>query len=276
MTTPIRPNDFPQHAYEINPGASNDVANLRMTEAEARNAMRGEIVNTVNPAHSVWRTVMGGFESVTSMLDQLAAVITGGTPLKPALGNVQNALNDRFDLVQDISGYANAYMNENYKIYGNGPEALHVPFKGQSGPVKRAVIEADGSVTLEAGLWMAMAMVTIPKASWLTAKLGDMYLTGIDPNDPTGDTIVETKANFFTGDQKDHTAIVFGSFLCPEDNWKVEVRVWHNASSMRLQGGALHSRLTLFRLNQDTAGTLGATTVSTLDVELNSAPPSNP
>ncbi|MGX1598580.1 hypothetical protein ACWIDS_16140 [Dietzia maris] len=80
----------------------------------------------------------------------------------PAFVDGQLALNERFELLQSISGYGTAYMTLNYWMGSNGGGALgergrEIPFRGYLGPHKNCELELGAEGATETGHWRLLA-----------------------------------------------------------------------------------------------------------------------
>ena len=97
--------------------------------------------------------------------------------LNTAMGTVQSnisdfadgqlALNNRTDLLKQVSGYATVFLGRNWDLPPNAPVVL--PFNRQLGPLKNTgVNEADGIILKAKGLWRVEAHMTLKSSVMYT------------------------------------------------------------------------------------------------------------
>lgn len=115
---------------------------------------------------SFFGNILSGFltigQGIGQALDDLAQAMFGGLaaqdhPALQIINDGQTALIERIDLMDNISGYAVAYMKENR--YKDRNRWVLMEFNGRLGPVKNASV-ANNGLTLAQGTWVINAQCT--------------------------------------------------------------------------------------------------------------------
>lgn len=160
MTSPNQPAPDGARSYE-------QVAELRTVKVpgnidqglyDQAEAMRGSFLGNI----------LSGFgsigQAIGSLLDDLVSAFfgryTGSNPKLIAFQDGQLALNERLELLDEVSGFAVAYCGENY-MQGGGSKFYTVRFNKRIGPQKNATVNGDGTITLAKGTWSINCLVTV-------------------------------------------------------------------------------------------------------------------
>lgn len=161
----------------------------------------------------------------------------------------QTALNEHQNLLNDVSGYATAYMTANYYKRRNRWEEM--TFDGQVGPVKGATLDGTGLV-LTKGTWVLNAMI----ASDQHVDRRE-HILRLEVQEPDGtpwsrkEDYGEVFPNKFITRQVPHTVVV------PEDGFRVRLFTYYDVggfgiyTKIKWRGGTNLSHLSAFRLNHD-------------------------
>ena len=180
MTTPggqLTPGDdttppvygVPDGAYVGDAGSPNAISQLsHMTEASAKAAMQ----TPVAPSFAAQRDGIWGM--VGSIADALFGTYTGSAGPLVRLSDGMTALNNRLDLMSDVSGYCGAFMSNNYRFEG-GNNYKKLRFDSLYGPPKNASLDAaNHRIVLAKGTWsvsLLTAMSPIDATTWVRARI---------------------------------------------------------------------------------------------------------
>lgn len=233
MTSPQ--GDIPEGAYVGTAGQSNSITDLNnLTEAEAKNRMLGQVAPSFERHRDgVWSTV-----------DDFIAMILGtygGTA--PPFIDGQLALNNRLDLLTDVSGYCATYQDKNWKV---GSGTRQIPFGKQLGPHKNAHPGDDGIYLDAPGTWRIDATATASNGDGtmpcrfiisVRDQNGDIY------SEAWLDAELRTRRRTWTWS---HTVVI------EEPGYHVRVYWGHSALWWTLLGGTHLSRLSVNRWDIDT------------------------
>lgn len=129
-----------------------------MTEASIMAGLRGPIDASAQSAR-------------VSFLDMLGAIATAlfgpgsGAPL-PRLADGMTELNQRLDLMEDVSGYGGMIMSNNHRFTGSYKV---MPFNTPYGPTTNSVTldTANHRIYLARGTWSVNLLVSVPQAGAL-------------------------------------------------------------------------------------------------------------
>lgn len=194
MTTPgqqLTPGDdqnpptfgVPEGAYVGTAGQSNSITDLNnLTEAEAKARMRGSVAPSFERQRDgVWQN--GG------LLGHIADLLFGSGQGAPAtrLSDGMTELNNRLDLMADVSGYGGMILSTNRRFVSS--EYRDVPFDTQYGPHTPHSVEVDTAghrFVLSAGTWSINALLVTPETGvladnvWHRATITSYYPDGTE------------------------------------------------------------------------------------------------
>ena len=161
MTSPQ--GDIPEGAYVGTAGQSNSITDLNnLTEAEAKNRMLGQVAPSFERHRDgVWQN--GG------LLSHIADLLFGSGPASPAqrLSDGMTELNNRLDLMEDVSGYGGMIMSNNHRFTGSTYKTI--PFNTQYGPNTPSVSldTTNHRIYLARGTWSINLLISVPQAGAL-------------------------------------------------------------------------------------------------------------
>lgn len=246
MTTPgqqLTPGDdqnppvfgVPDGAYVGTAGDPNAITDLNgLTEAEAKNRMRSPAA----PSFASQRDGVWGH--VQDMIDMMTGNY-GGT--KPPFVDGQLALNDRLDLLTDVSGYCSTYQDRNWRVGGG---TRKIPFGKQLGPYKNAHPGDDGIYLDAPGTWRIDATATVGGGSGSGAC---RFIISV--RDPDGEIYSEQwlDASYMSTSR---TWAWNTTVVIPGTGYHVRVYWGHPALWWTLYGGTHRSRLSVNRWDMNT------------------------
>lgn len=196
--------------------------------------------------------ILSGFVSIGAAIAQFANDLVdaffgnyeGTSPALQAFQDGQLALNQRLDLMEDISGYCATYQDHNWRVGGG---TRRIPFGAKLGPNKNAHPGDDGIYLDAPGTWRIDATAT--------AGSGDGTMPCrfiISVRDQNGDIYSEAwlDAELTTRRRTwawSHTVVI------EEPGYHVRVYWGHGALWWSLLGGTHLSRLSVNRWNIDTS-----------------------
>ena len=194
MTTPggqLTPGDdttppvygVPDGAYVGDASSPNAITDLNnLTEAEAKNRMLGQVAPSFERHRDgVWQD--GG------LLSHIANFLFGFGHGAPAvrLSDGMTELNNRLDLMEDVSGYGGMILSKNRRFVSS--EYRDVPFDTQYGPHTPHSVEVDTAghrFVLSAGTWSINALLVTPQTGvladdvWHRATITSYYPDGTE------------------------------------------------------------------------------------------------
>lgn len=137
MTAPNR--DLPDRAYTGSASSGQHIVGIQSwNETTIRNAQRA-------PIEAAWSGARGALfgNIIGGIANAIRGVFGPGEAFRPvadAFQDQQRALNDRIDLLADVSGYCNLVMSKTWTLNGNALNgyARAMPFDTQIGPNKNA------------------------------------------------------------------------------------------------------------------------------------------
>ena len=246
MTTPgqqLTPGDdnnppefgVPDGAYVGDAGQSNSITDLNdLTEAEAKKRMQAQVA----PSFSSQRDGLWGH--VGDLIDMITGNYGGS---KPPFVDGQLALNNRLDLLTDVSGYCSTYQDRNWRVGGG---TRRIPFGRKLGPNKNAHPGDDGIYLDAPGTWRVDATVTTSSGS----GSGSSRLI-ISVRNPDGSIYSEQWCNIVQGPEV-KTWAFNTTVVIEEPGYHVRVYWGHGSLWWTLRGGTHLSRLSVNRWDIDT------------------------
>lgn len=249
MTSPNQPAPDGARSYE-------QVAGLRTVKVPG-NIDQGLYDQAETMRGSFLGNILSGFGSIgqaigNALNDLVNAFFGNYEGENEALHDFQDgqlALRNTVALLQDVSGYAVAYIPVNF--YRNANYDFILPFRAVLVPGKNAEIKGDGRIRLAKGTWQIFAQVTADQHNNL---MGLMRIEVLYPNGSIYSykeiqkNIDANKWNTFQGY---HTVIL------PANDYHVRVRFRYNAgplefANLYFRGGTHLSHLAVNRLNLNT------------------------
>lgn len=160
----------PSGAYVGDAGSPQSFKDLNtLNKDEAKRRMRQPLEGMFGrQRESVWGN--GG------LLGHIADLLFGPGTAGPAqrLSDGMTALNNRLDLMSDVSGYCGAFMSNNYRFEG-GNNYKKLRFDSLYGPPKNASLDAaNHRIVLAKGTWsvsLLTAMSPIDATTWVRAHI---------------------------------------------------------------------------------------------------------
>ena len=197
-----------------------------------------------------------GFASfLGSLADAFQGLYTGPSLPLAVISDGMTTLNGRVELLDDVPGYAGAYMLNNHR-FGSGSSWKTIPFNGKYGPSKKAQLNTSTHrMELDKGSWSVHFTVSTGSGTVIT---GIGHAAQVQVRDHTGAVVItrifEWQNGGATWDQ--HFAL---PVIATEDGWTVEVAYRHSGNWWSLLGGTERTVLWVERKNLDTtnAGTTG-------------------
>ncbi|KAA0916469.1 hypothetical protein [Dietzia sp. ANT_WB102] len=179
----------------------------------------------------------------------------------PAFVDGQIAINERFDLLQSISGYGTAYMTLNYWMGSGGgggldERGLEIPFRDYLGPHKNCELVLGPAGSNETGHWRLLAPGTWRaevRVTGLTLETDARLILEVCTPDGTPYSRAIFAKGAFNGTQRRSLAVSH-TFVVEDDGYTVHAR-WTKQASLakqKLLGGTELSSFTLSRWDIDT------------------------
>lgn len=233
MTSPQ--GDIPEGAYVGTAGQSNSITDLNnLTEAEAKNRMLGQVAPSFERHRDgVWQD--GG------LLSHIADLLFGSGQGAPAtrLSDGMTELNNRLDLMADVSGYGGMIMSMNRRMTGGYKT---VPFDTKYGPHTPHSVEVDTvnhQFVLSRGTWSVNVLLTVPphgilgSVGWHRATITSYY--------PDGTEHMNQWLDWRSGENP-HSFYAQVPLVVAEDGYTVKVRYQANGVIWTLFGGTDRSK----------------------------------
>lgn len=225
-------------------------------------------------ATNIWN---GLVDAVTGIFEGIASIFTGGGSYEAGsilaeANDRQLEINERLDLMEDVSGYIATYMKENhYKTR----DTWHVmPFNGQLGPNKNAELITNGTwancIWLAKGTWVISVQVAHDQHADRKASI--VRLTGYKPDL----TVFTTKEGHYeVNPDKKLTLPVQHTVVVPDDaGMYLQVTAKYDVGTLggiykklRYLGGTHMTHFTAHRLNLDTSNAIREEDVPTIGTE---------
>ena len=226
----------PEGAYVGTAGQSNSITDLNnLTEAEAKRRMQSQVA----PVHSRQRDGIWGL--VDGIADALFGNYTGGAGPLVRLSDGMTALNNRLDLMSDVSGYGGMFMSNNYR-FGGGNNYKKLRFDSPYGPPKNVTLDTTNHrIVLAKGTWsvsLLVAMAPINGSGWVRARI-DCYAPGGQLHSRRW---LDWRSGPETGSQFHQVPVI-----APESGYYVEAWLTHDALWWTVMGG---TERTLFFVNR--------------------------
>lgn len=168
-------------------------------------------------------------------------------------------LNNRLDLLEEVSGYCSTFMGNNWNVAGG--RWVTLPFEQQLGPNKNAEKFQGGIKFNRKGLWRADCHVTFAPAP-------SNWIGGTNtPATVSVDIVRISDQQVYTSHHFDivlttlgpETAAFSHTFVLPEDNaFYAKVLVIHPKDWAGVYGGTLRSSLSVNRWDSGTANAVVA------------------
>lgn len=247
MTSPNQPAPDGGRSYE-------QVAGLRTVKVPG-NIDQGLYDQAETMRGSFLGNILSGFGSIgqaigNALNDLVNAFFGNYEGENEALHDFQDGqaeLRHRLDLLQDVSGYAVAYIPVNF--YRNANYTFTVPFKETLVPGKNAEVRGDSTIRMSHGTWQIYAQVTSDQHSNL------MGLMRIDVLRPDGTLYSYKEVQKNIDADKWNTFQAYHTVILPENDYRVRVTFRYNmGAGLRLyfRGGTHLSHLAVNRLNLNT------------------------
>ena len=221
----------PDGAYVGDAGSPQSFKDLNtLNRDEAKRRMQQPLEGMFGRQHaSVWSN--GG------LLGWIADALFGSGFGSPAqrLSDGMTELNNRVDLMNDISGYCGMFMTKNWTYVG-GNRYRKLRFDAPYGPPKSATPDVENNrIVLTKGTWSvslhvatAAVIMIIPGELWIRARI-DVYR-------PDG-TLYSRRWLDWHAHGRPQTAFHQVPVVAPEDGYYVEAWVANNADWMDFSGG---------------------------------------
>lgn len=248
MTTPgqqLTPGDdqnpptfgVPEGAYVGDAGSPNAIHDLNnLTEAEAKNRMLGQVAPSFERQRDgVWQN--GG------LLSHIADFLFGSGPGAPAtrLSDGMTELNNRLDLMEDVSGYGGMIMSNNHRF--SGSEHKVIPFNTQYGPNTPSVSldTTNHRIYLARGTWSINLLLATPQAGAIGG--GDTWMRpAIRVYRPDGSEYLTQWLDWRSG-VRPHAYYAQIPLIVPnDDGFYVEALFRQDSLNFRILGGTDRSK----------------------------------
>lgn len=170
-----------------------------------------------------------------------------GAPLV-RLADGMTALNNRIDLMDEVSGYGCMFMSTNRAFSGSTLKV--VPFDTRYGPPKNTVLDpANHRIYLAKGTWTVSVLLAVPQAGALG---GDTRFTAtVRSYKPNGTLHMEQELGWRSG-ASPHTYLGQAPLICDEDGYWVEIRFSQSSLLYRVLGGTNRSKVWVNRWDINT------------------------
>ena len=246
MTTPgqqLTPGDdqnppvfgVPEGAYVGDAGSPNAIHDLNnLTEAEAKNRMLGQVAPSFERHRDgVWQD--GG------LLSHIADLLFGSGQGAPAarLSDGMTELNNRLDLMEDVSGYGGMILSTRRRMTGGYKV---VPFDTKYGPHTPNSVEVDTTnhrFILARGTWSINVLLTVLGAgglnppAWHRATITSYY--------PDGREHMNQWLDWRSGENP-HAYFAQVPLVVPEYGYYVQIRYQANGTQWNLEAGTDRSK----------------------------------
>lgn len=249
----------------------NVFGNLGDLLADTLNGILTAVVNgIVAGAQAVGMLVTGVIDTITGAIqwvtEGIAALFgVGGegmfqenSPLREVYDG-QMEIQERFDLMDDVSGFAVAYLPYNYLQGASSSTYYTAPFNNRLGPEKNATVNGDGEITLAKGTWHINCQMTTD-----TNDNNNNLFLRLEVLRPDGTVYSYKDVTHRITPGSDTTLQVFHPVVCPADNYRVraQFRIWPGSVlKTRVYGGVTSSHLAVNRLDISTENAVPAGTV---------------
>lgn len=184
-----------------------------------------------------------------SFLDMIGAIATAlfgpgpGAPL-PRLEDGMTALNGRVNLLNDVPGYAGAFMTQNHR-FGSGSTYKRIPFNARYGPEKNASLSSN-RLYLSAGSWSAHFTISTSAG---VGGIGHGLRARV--RNAANVVVIERFFDWQNGgagwDQ--HFAM---PIIAPESGWSIELGYRHSGGWWTVLGGTEKTLMWVERKNMET------------------------
>lgn len=246
MTTPggqLTPGDdttppvygVPDGAYVGDAGAPNAITDLNnLTEAEAKRRMQAPI----NPSFIAQRD---GVWQDGGLLGNIANFLFGAGAGSPAarLSDGMTELNERIDLMTQVSGFGAMIMSQNRTMTGGYKV---VPFDTPYGPYTEHSVEVDTDnhqFVLSRGTWSVNVLLTVPPHG-LLGGVG-WHRATVTSYRPDGTEHMNQWLDWRSGENP-HSFFAQVPLVVPEDGYTVKIRYQANGVIWPLLGGTDRSK----------------------------------
>lgn len=189
-------------------------------------------------------------DGLVGIIGMTADALFGPGPGDPIvrIADGMTDLNERVELMDDVSGYAGTILVDNHRV-GTGGSWKVIPFSGKYGPEKNATLDvASHRLYLSEGSWSAH--FTISTGSGIGIS-GIGHGLRAQVYDETGAAVITRRFDWQTGtatwDQ--HFAM---PIIAPVSGWSVELAYRHSGGWWPLLGGTEKTLLWVERKNMDT------------------------
>lgn len=225
--------------------ALTDLNNL--SESEAKRRLRAPVEPSFNRHRdSVWGTFNAVAASVANVFNTFFGKFFTSPVTVVEVVDGQLEIQNRLDLMEQVSGYATAYCPENY-MQGGGSTFLTVRFKARLGPHKNAVVNGDGTISVAKGTWMVYCLVTTDTNT--NSPTGFLRIEVLRP-DGSEYSIKEVQQNIEGGKWNSFHAV--HSVVVPGPGYKVRARFRYSPAQVLktlIRGGTHLSHLTVQRMD---------------------------
>lgn len=245
-------------------GILNDVFQAIVAAAQAIGVVATNIWNGLVDA------VTGIFNAIGDALSGIGNFRSGSTLAEAK--DRQLELNERFELLEDVSGYISAYMKENHFKVRRTWHRL--AFNGQLGPNKNAEMVTDGefkdTIWLAKGTWVISTQVAHDQHA--DRRYSSVRVTGYSPD---GAVFTTKEAHAEVLPDKKLTIPVQHTVVVPDNaGLYIEVTATYDVGDafgiykkLRYLGGTHLTHLTAHRLNLDTSNAVREEDIPTIGSE---------
>lgn len=181
-----------------------------------------------------------GLNGIIGMIADALFGPGGGSPIV-RLSDGMTELNNRVDLMADVSGYGGMILSNKHKVYG-GNDYKVVPFNTPYGPSTKSVTldTANHRIYLARGTWSVSMLLAVPQAgitggpTWFRATI-----TAYRPN---GTEYLNQWLDWRSGENP-HGYYAQVPLVVPDDSgYYVQIRFTHNTGNWHILGGTDRSK----------------------------------
>lgn len=202
--------------------------------------------------------VVGGIADAISGIGSIGSLFRPiGDAVKP-IRDGQLDITKRTDLLEDVQGYAHAYMTKNINAQWNlGNNWRFLPFDGQLGPAKGARVRSDGRVEMGSkGLWLILAKIHGRETSYTGGAAVTLRVRVFAPNgDQYSDSYTRgttmTGVTAFASDKDNGSVVTSFPVVVPGPGYYVRVDAWSSAWRW-WDGGTRLSSLSVIKQSNET------------------------
>lgn len=191
-------------------------------------------------------------EGINGVVGMIADALFGPGSGPPAvrLSDGMTELNGRLDLLDDVPGYAGAYMGTNRR-FGTGSSYKTIPFDRPYGPAKKAQLNTSNHrMVLDKGSW-SIHITIVPRGSGSPLSFTAGHGIRVRVRRASGAVALDRPFDWghISWEHATHFAM---PIIVTEDGWSVEVGYRHNDVNWSLIGGTDRTLIWVERKNIDT------------------------